>query len=63
VGDLNHRMGHLTEAKSLREETYIYLSEIYNPEHLLVLKAGGKLIEILIDTGNYYDAERFAMKL
>jgi hypothetical protein len=33
---------------------------LYNPEHPLVLEAGGKLIEILVLTGDFYDAERFA---
>jgi hypothetical protein len=34
--------------------------EVYDPEHPLVLEAGGKLIEILISMGEFYDAERFA---
>jgi hypothetical protein len=33
---------------------------VYNPEHPLVLEAAGKLIETPNQTGEYYDAERFA---
>jgi hypothetical protein len=36
---------------------YVYVSEVYNPKHPLVLRAGGRLIGIL---SHYYDAERFA---
>jgi hypothetical protein len=32
---------------------------MYDPEHPLLLKAASKLIEILDETGDYYDAERF----
>jgi hypothetical protein len=53
-------MGKLTESKAVSEEAYIHVSEAYDPEHPLVLEAGGKLIEILNRTGDYYDAERFA---
>jgi hypothetical protein len=44
----------------MREEAYIYVSQSHDPEHPLVLEAGGELIEILFETGDYYDAERFA---
>jgi glucosamine 6-phosphate synthetase-like amidotransferase/phosphosugar isomerase protein len=53
-------MNKRTEAKAVIEETYEYVSISYHPEHPLVLEAGGKLIEILYLTGDYYDAERFA---
>jgi tetratricopeptide (TPR) repeat protein len=59
-GTLYYCMGKFIEAKAVREEAYIYVSEIYNPEHPIVLEAGGKLIEILNKTEDYYDAERFA---
>jgi hypothetical protein len=50
----------LPQAKEIREEAYIYVSEVYNPEHPLVLQAAGKLIETLTAVGDFYDAERFA---
>jgi tetratricopeptide (TPR) repeat protein len=60
LANLYHHMGKLTEAKTVREEAYMYVNATYDPEHPLVLEAGGYLIEILNETGNYYDAERFA---
>jgi dTDP-4-dehydrorhamnose 3,5-epimerase-like enzyme len=53
-------MGKLSEAKALREEAYMFVSEVYNPEHPIVLKIGCKLVDILLLTNNYYDAERSA---
>jgi tetratricopeptide (TPR) repeat protein len=53
-------VGKIAELKAVTEEAYTSVSEIYNPEHPLVLKAGGNLIEILCMTGDFYDAERFA---
>lgn len=50
----------LDEAKALREEAYMYASEAYDPEHPLVLEAGGQLIEVLVLTEDFYDAERFS---
>jgi hypothetical protein len=44
----------------VKEEAYMKVSEAYDPEHSLVLEAGGELIGILNLTGDYYDAERFA---
>lgn len=52
--------GKLTEAKVIGEESYMYVSEKYNPEHPLVLEAAGNLIDILCSSKDYYDAERFA---
>jgi hypothetical protein len=53
-------MGKLTEAKALAEEAYMFVSEVYDPEHPLVLEAGDQLVQILGHTGDYHDAERFA---
>jgi tetratricopeptide (TPR) repeat protein len=55
-----YTMNNLTESKAYREEAYMCVSEMYNPEHPLVLEAGGHLITILGRTGDFYDAERFA---
>jgi hypothetical protein len=54
--------GETPEGKAVYEERYNYLVEVYDPEHPLVLKAAGKLIEILnlSEVGDYYNAERFA---
>jgi tetratricopeptide (TPR) repeat protein len=60
LGEAFHKMGKLTESKAIREEAYMHVSEIHNHEHPLVLEIGGNLIEILIATGELYDAERFA---
>jgi tetratricopeptide (TPR) repeat protein len=60
LGDNYKVMGKYTEAKTIREEAYICVSERYNSEHPLVLVAGGQLIEALNMTEDYYDAERFA---
>jgi tetratricopeptide (TPR) repeat protein len=60
LASLYDDMNNLAEVKAVREEAYMYVNETYNPEHPLVLEAGGRLIEILNKTGNYYDAERFA---
>jgi tetratricopeptide (TPR) repeat protein len=60
LGYLYHYMGNLTESKAIREEAYMYVNATYDPEHPLVLEAGGKLIKILNATGEFYDAERFA---
>jgi hypothetical protein len=51
LGEIYPNMGKLPEAKAVREEAYIYVSEVYNPEHPLVLEAGGKLIEIVTEKG------------
>jgi hypothetical protein len=53
-------MDKLTEEKAVREEAYICVSEMYDPEHPLVLAAGDRLISSFLFTGDYYDAERFA---
>jgi hypothetical protein len=45
---LYHELNKRAEEKALREEAYICVSEAYNPEHSLVLEAGGRLIECLI---------------
>jgi hypothetical protein len=50
----------ISEEKAVRKEAYIYASEIYNPEHPIVLEAGGLLIDTLCRSGDFYDAERFA---
>jgi hypothetical protein len=50
----------LTESKAAREEAYMYINEVYDPEHLLVLEAARELIRALSKTEDYYDAERFA---
>jgi tetratricopeptide (TPR) repeat protein len=57
---LHQTMGQSDERKVIGEEAYICVYEVYDPKHPLVLEAGGKLIEILSHTGDYYDAERFA---
>jgi hypothetical protein len=59
-GDLHAVRGKLTKAKTTMEETYTYVSEVYNLEHPKVLEAGSKLIDILNQKGNHYDAEHFA---
>jgi hypothetical protein len=46
-------MQKLVEAKAVREEAYICVSEAYNPEHPLVLEAGGKLVHILGQTKDF----------
>jgi hypothetical protein len=38
-GDLYDHMNKLTESKIIREEVYVYVSEVYDPEHPLVLDA------------------------
>jgi hypothetical protein len=48
------------EAKEAREECYNLVAEFYSPDHPMVLEAGNKLIEHLLSTEEYYDAERFA---
>lgn len=60
LGDTYHLLHKLPEAKAIHEEAYIRLSEVHDPVHVLVLEAGGKLVAILLEIGNYYDAERFA---
>jgi hypothetical protein len=60
LASLHNLIGKLPETKAVREEAYIYVSEQYNPEHPLVLEAGGALVHILNQTGDFYDAERFA---
>jgi hypothetical protein len=60
LGQLYHTMGKVSEAKATREEAYCSISEVYDPEHPLVLEAGTRLIEILKVTKKYYDAERFS---
>jgi hypothetical protein len=60
LGEIYSNMGKLPEAKAVGEEAYLHVSEVDNPEHPLVLEAGGKLIEMLNATGDFYDAERFA---
>jgi hypothetical protein len=63
LGDLLQVTGKFTEAKNLMEEAYVYVSEVYNPEHPLVLKAGKLLILALNRTQcseDFYNAERFA---
>jgi hypothetical protein len=60
LANLYHSIGKLTEEKAVNEEAYMYVSEVYDPEHPLVLEAGRELIGILNRTGNFYDAERFA---
>jgi hypothetical protein len=42
------------------EEAYIYVSVSCNPEHPMVIQAAGQLIEILFQTGDFYDAEHFS---
>jgi tetratricopeptide (TPR) repeat protein len=59
-GGLCAVMDKYAEAKASMEEAYMCVSEIYDPEHPLVLEAAGKLIMILGQTGDHYDAERFA---
>lgn len=58
--NLYYNIGNYIISKAIREKAYIYVSKVYDPEHPLVLQAGGKLIEILTETGDYYDAERYA---
>jgi tetratricopeptide (TPR) repeat protein len=60
LGDIYNYIGKLTEAKAIKEEAYMYVSQSYDPEYPLVLEAGGKIIEILNRTRKFYDAERFA---
>jgi hypothetical protein len=43
--------------RSVIEEAYNYVAEIYHPEHSLVLKAGKLLTNIINVKGDYYDAE------
>jgi hypothetical protein len=59
-GDLYYQLCSFNVAKVAMEEAYIYVSEIYNPEHPLVLEAADKLIQALGQTHDYYDAEWFA---
>jgi hypothetical protein len=60
LGDIYHLCHKLTESKAVREEAYMFVNEVYDPEHPLVLEAAGNLIETLGMTGDHYDAERFA---
>jgi hypothetical protein len=55
-----YQMAKFAEAKAAAEEAYCYISAVYDPEHPLVLKAGGKLIEILPQLKDHYDGERYA---
>jgi tetratricopeptide (TPR) repeat protein len=59
-GGLYYQMCNFNDAKVAMEEAYIYIAEIHNPEHPLVLQAADELIQTLSQTGDYYDAERFA---
>jgi hypothetical protein len=53
----------LAEAKTIREEAYMCVSQAYSLEHPIVLEAGGQLVQSLVYTGDHDDAddaERFA---
>jgi hypothetical protein len=50
----------LIEAKALYEEVYNSLVETFYPDHPIVLRSANKLVEVLISTKEYYDAERYA---
>lgn len=50
----------LQEARPLYEEAYNVRAMQYNSSHELVLDAGEWLVEILLQTHNFYDAERYA---
>lgn len=58
--DRYSQMSKIIEAKAVIEETYMYVSEMYDHEHPLVLKASSHLIQVLISTKDFYNAERFA---
>jgi hypothetical protein len=60
LGDIFYTIGKFIKAKAVMEEAYDYLNEIYDPEHPLVLEAGGTLVQVLGRTGDHYDAERLA---
>jgi tetratricopeptide (TPR) repeat protein len=60
LGDTYHLCDKLTESKAVREEAYMFVNEVYDPEHPLVLEAASNLIGTLGMTGDHYDAERFA---
>jgi tetratricopeptide (TPR) repeat protein len=47
--------------KGVYEDAYNWMAEAYNPYHPKVLEAANHLIKILIQTEEYYDAERYAI--
>jgi tetratricopeptide (TPR) repeat protein len=60
LGNVYEFSNKIKESKAVREEAYMYVNAVYDPEHPLVLEAAGNLIETLFLTGDHYDAERFA---
>lgn len=46
-------------ARVLRGESYILVSEAYNPTHPLVLDGARGLVNVLIFLNDYFDAERY----
>jgi hypothetical protein len=60
LGNMYQLGDKLTEAKAIMEEAYMFVNEVYDPEHPLVLDAAGELIRALGMTGDHHDAERFA---
>jgi hypothetical protein len=57
---LRERQGNYSESINYAEECYNLVVEAYDPVHLLVQKAAGLLIGVLIKNGNLFDAERYA---
>jgi hypothetical protein len=57
---LRERQGNYSESINYAEECYNLVVEAYDPVHLLVQRAAGLLIDILIKNGNLFDAEHYA---
>jgi hypothetical protein len=58
--DLRRREGKVSTAVIFAEEAYNLVVVAYDPVHLQVQEAAGLLIQCLMETGNFFDAERYA---
>lgn len=58
--DLRQREGNFSGALTFSEEAYNLVVTAYDPVHHEVTQAANALISCLIQTGNFFDAERFA---
>jgi hypothetical protein len=54
------RQKNYNEAKTVFEDLYNLVFEAYYVDHPMVLKAANRLIDVLIQTEEYEDAERYA---
>lgn len=55
-----YRQSKYIDCKTLCEECYNLVTEVFNPIHELVLKAASILIKTFIKLGEFYEAERYS---